>query len=100
MYKEEEFNLMLEFIELGLWRVTNLAKACNVDRDTIERWKKTKEAQRAYRRASQAILKKRKNTGDVEKLMKELDYEVDKSELDITTAGKPIFGGASVNYEK
>lgn len=95
VYKEEEFALMCEFIELGMWRVSNLAKACNVDRDTIEDWRLRPEAQKAYKAATQFILKKRKHTGDVEKLMKELNYEVDKTEIDITTQGQPIFGGKS-----
>lgn len=97
VYKEEEFGLMCGFVELGMWRTSNLSKACGVDRTTIEIWKKLPEAQKAYRKATNVILKKRKHSGDVEKLMKEMDYEVDKTELDITTQGQPIFGGKSVN---
>ena len=97
--KLTEYYLMLEFISLGLWRSTNLAKACNVNIDSISDWKKRPEAQAAYREAVKSVMKKRKAIGDPEKLMKELQLEVDVDRLDITTAGLPIFGGKSVSTD-
>lgn len=81
--KEEEFILMCEFIELGLWRTTNLSKACNVDRKTVDIWKTHSKAQIAYRKAVKNILKKRGVKGDVEKMMKEVSMEVDGDELTV-----------------
>lgn len=83
VYKEEEFTLMCEFIAAGLWRTTNLSRACNVERETIERWKKMPDAQKAYRKAVKDILAKRKIKGDPEKMMKELNMEVDADEVNV-----------------
>lgn len=74
IYKEEEFNLMIELIENGLWRNVNLTKALHVAESTIIEWKKRPEAQNAHRKA---ILKFIKRRTDAEKILKELDMEVD-----------------------
>lgn len=94
--KEGEFALMCELIELGLWRTSNLARACNVARETIDDWKKRPEAQKAYQKAVKDIISKRKKIGDPEKIMKELNLDVDRTEVDVTSMGQPILGGASV----
>lgn len=97
VYKEAEFTLMCEFIQAGLWRTTNLARVCNVSRETIDDWKKRPEAQEAYQKAAREIVNKRKKVGDPEKIMKEMALEVDVNQLDVTSGGKPLLGGLSVN---
>lgn len=81
--KEEEYGLMCQFITEGLWSTSNLAKVVGVDRKTIETWKPLPEAQAAYRTACKNVLKKRRQRGDVEKELKELDLEVAVDQLDI-----------------
>lgn len=83
VYKETEFRLMCEFIELGLWRTINLSRAVGCDQETIAKWKKMPEAQKSYQKAVKSILAKRKIKGDVEKLMKEVNMEVDADEVNI-----------------
>lgn len=82
--KTTEFELMLRLVKLGLWRTMNLAKSCGVDPDTITKWKRRDEAKQAYRQAIEKVLKKRYNTTDPEKLMRELDLEVDMSPSSLT----------------
>lgn len=72
--KEEEFNLMLELIENGLWRNVNLSRALHVVEETIIKWKKHPKVQEAHRRA---ILKYARKRTDVDKILKELDMEVE-----------------------
>lgn len=81
--KEEEYNLMCELIRDGLWGTSNLAKVVKVERETIDLWKVRPEAQEAYSTAVKNVLKKRRNRGDVEKEMKELDLEVANDVLDV-----------------
>lgn len=85
VYKEEEYGLMCELIQDGLWGTSNLAKVVGVDRETIDNWKARAEAQEAYFTAVKNVLKKRKNRGEVEKEMKELDLEVANDSIDINT---------------
>lgn len=86
--KEEEFELFLRFIRLGMWRGTNLAKACSINQDTVTAWKKRPETKKAYREAVERVIKKRSNITDPEKLMKELDLEVDKDVIDMALVVK------------
>jgi len=81
--KEEEYNLMCELIGDGLWGTSNLARVVGVERETIDIWKIRPEAQAAYSTAVRNVLKKRRNRGDVEKEMKELDLEVANDVIDI-----------------
>lgn len=82
IYKEEEFNMMLELIENGLWRNVNLSKALHVAEETIIEWKKRQEAQQAHRRAILRYLKKRT---DAEKILKELEMDIVPDTLQITS---------------
>lgn len=82
--KKNEFDLMLKFVRLGMWRTTNLSKACNVDMDTITAWKKRPETIIAYQEAVEKIIKKRYNISDPDKLMRELDLESDLSPSSLT----------------
>lgn len=75
--KVREFELFLRFIRLGLWRTMNLSRACNVDPDTIKAWKDRPEAKEAYQVAVERVIKKRSNISDPDKLMRELELEVD-----------------------
>lgn len=72
IYKTAEYELMLRLIEKGLWRTRNLARAVGVDEDTMTKWKRTKQAQKAY---SEAVLKFIGRRKDVEKILSELDVE-------------------------
>lgn len=81
--KEEEYNLMCDLIRDGLWGTSNLSRVVHVDRDTIDQWKIRPEAQEAYATAVKNVLRKRRNRGDVEKEMKELDLEVANDVLDV-----------------
>lgn len=81
--KEEEYGLMCQFIADGLWSTSNLSRVVGVDRKTIESWKPLPEAQAAYRLACKNVLKKRRQRGDVEKELKELDLDVAADQLDI-----------------
>lgn len=83
VYKEEEYGLMCQFIQKGLWSNSNLSRVVGVDRETISDWKKRPEAQQAYRQACEEVLKKRRRRGDVEKEMRELDLDVTNDILDI-----------------
>lgn len=83
VYKAEEYGLMCELIKDGLWGTSNLAKVVHVDRETIDNWKARPEAQEAYSIAVKNVLKKRRNRGDVEKEMKELDLDVANDVLDV-----------------
>lgn len=80
---EEGYGLMCELIRDGLWGTSNLAKVVGVDRKTIDTWKPLPEAQEAYSTAVKNVLKKRRNRGDVEKEMKELDLEVANDVIDL-----------------
>jgi hypothetical protein len=73
VYKEEELKLMIELIENGLWRTTNLSTALHVDRKTIDEWKQRPEVQGAHRKA---ILKFVRRRTDTENILKELDVEI------------------------
>ena len=84
IYKEEEFALMLKFVKLGLWGSSNLSKACGVDIGTIADWKKRPEVAVAYREAVEKVIRKRQNISDPERLMKELDLDVDMSLSSLT----------------
>lgn len=78
IYKEEEYNLMLEMIRNGLWKNVNLSKALHITEETIIEWKKRPEAIEAHRTA---ILKFVKRMDDPEKILRELgmDIEQDKA---------------------
>jgi len=78
IYKEEEFNLMLEMVRSGLWKNVNLVTALHIDEKTIIEWKKRPEVIEAHR---SAILKFIKRVDDPEKLLRELglDIEQDKA---------------------
>lgn len=97
IYKEAEFQTMLKFIRLGMWRNTNLAKVCHVSVDTLTEWKKRPEVAAAYNEAVEWIVKKRKNISDPEKIMKEMGLEVDKNESELTVKVIPLLGGASAH---
>ncbi len=84
IYKEEEFELFLRFVRLGMWRGVNLSRACSIDEDTVTAWKKRPETKKAYREAVEKVIKKRSNISDPEKLMKELNLEVDNDALDMS----------------
>ena len=73
IYKEVEFNTMIQLIEAGLWRNVNLAKALHVDDNTIRKWKDRREAIEAHQKA---ILKFVKRRTDAEKILQELEVEV------------------------
>jgi L-rhamnose isomerase len=74
IYKQEDFDLMLEMIKSGIWKNVNLSRALHIDEDTIAKWKKHQDAIDAHR---QAILKFIKRRTDVEKILKELEMEVE-----------------------
>ncbi len=74
VYKEEDFKLMLELVQSGIWKNVNLSRALHIDEDTIAKWKKRKEATTAHR---QAILKFVKRRTDVEKILKELEMDLE-----------------------
>lgn len=72
VYKQVEFNEMIELISSGLWGTTNLSKALHVDITTIVEWKKRPEVQEAHRQAIKKFLRRRT---DVEKILSEMDVE-------------------------
>ena len=88
IYKEEEFELFLRFVRLGMWKGVNLSRACGIDENTVATWKKRPETQKAYREAVERVVKKRSNITDPEKLMKELNLEVDKDTIDMSLVVK------------
>lgn len=95
IYKEAEFQTMLKFIRLGMWRNTNLAKVCHVSLDTLTAWKKRPEVAIAYNEAVEWIVKKRKSISDPEKIMKEMDLEVDVTTSEHIIKVIPLLGGQS-----
>lgn len=97
VYKQNELKLFIELVEAGLWRNTNLAKALNIDVDTVADWKKRPEVQEAYRKT---ILKLVKVRPDIEKILKEMAIESDPDTmtlgLGVDANGKPISAFAFV----
>lgn len=80
VYKENELKMMVELVENGLWSNVNLAKALGVNRDTITEWKKRPEVKKAYRKA---ILKYTSRRTDVDKILKELEIEIEPDDISI-----------------
>lgn len=79
IYKEEEYDTMIEMIKAGMWRNVNLVNALHVDEQTILKWKKRPEVIEAHKQTFIKFLKKRE---DVEKILKEIGME---TEPDIDT---------------
>ena len=75
---KREYKLMLELIDKGIWRTTNLANALHVSMDSVTAWKKTPEAEDAHRKA---VLKFADRRVDVENILKELGMEIDSAEV-------------------
>lgn len=78
VYKQAEFNMMLELIGKGIWKNVNLANALHVNVNTITDWKKLPEAEDAHRKA---ILKYADKRTDAESILKELGMELDSTEV-------------------
>ena len=78
VYKQTEFNMMLELIEKGIWKNVNLANALHVNVNTITDWKKQPQAEDAHRKA---ILKYADKRTDVESILRELGMELDSNEV-------------------
>lgn len=72
VYKQAELEAMLQLIDAGVWRSTNLSKALHVDMGTIAIWKDRPEVQEAHKKA---IIKFARRRTDVEKILNELDFE-------------------------
>jgi hypothetical protein len=94
--KKAEYEMGLQFVDKGLWRTRNLAKALSVDEDTITAWKKTKRYQDSYAKAVMKFVARRK---DVEVILREMDVdtpqEAPKTLVQINY--QPIFGGKSAD---
>lgn len=78
IYKQAEFDMMLQLISKGIWKNVNLANALHVNVNTITDWKKQPEAEKAHR---EAILKFAGRRTDVENILKELGMEIDSTEV-------------------
>ena len=96
IYKTTEYDLALQFVDKGLWRTKNLAKAVGVDEDTMTKWKRTKKMQEVYSKAVMKFISRRK---DIEIILSELDVEtppqVPATLVQINYS--PIYGGRSLN---
>lgn len=74
VYKKNELKLMVEMVEAGLWRTSNLQRVLGLDRTTIKKYKGLPVVKDAYRKTVSKYLKLRK---DEEKVLKELKIESD-----------------------
>jgi len=96
IYKTVEYDLALQFVDRGLWRTKNLAKAVGVDEDTMTKWKRTKKMQEAYSGAVMKFIGRRK---DIELILGELDVETPPPTPNtlIQVNYQPIFSGESIH---
>lgn len=78
VYKEEELANMIELIESGIWRTTNLSNALGINMETVDKWKLRPEVIQARRKSVKKWADKRV---DADKVLKELGMEIDSAEV-------------------
>lgn len=84
VYKEEELKMMIELVEAGLWKNSNLARILNVVDETIADWKKRPEVLTVYRKV---VLQTARKRMDVEKRLRELAVESDPEVTKVVSDG-------------
>ncbi len=87
VHKEYEYSIFLGLVSEGAWKNDSyLARVCNVDRDTIAKWKLQPEVIKINQELNKNLLSRWKRIGKVEDLLKEQDmqFDPDKTETKIT----------------
>ncbi len=84
VYKKTEMEWMIDLIQRGLWRSTNLAEIIGINRETVDKWKKLPEVIEERRKVVWKTLGSGGKGRGVEAILKEMGVETDPDKLEIT----------------